>query len=247
MSDDLVTYARTRDPQLREALAVRHLPLVKFVARKMSRSLPAHVELDDLVAWGSFGLIDAIDKFDPERARFSTYAVTRIRGAILDGLQQMDWAPKQVTSRVRAVRKVRELLTNELGREPTIAQLALHMDLPEAEISRHLVDDHVTRVRSLDGTLDPHSGEHGSSPSALGREAQQEIAGAVADIQRFVIKAVHCLGPRERAVFLLYYRDSLTLREIAAQLGVSVSSATQAHTRLVEQIRERLVDLGGVA
>lgn len=246
MSDDLVAYARTRDPQLREALAVRHLPLVKFVARKMSRSLPAHIELDDLVSWGSFGLIDAIDKFDPDRARFSTYAVTRIRGAILDGLQQMDWAPKQVTSRVRAVRKVRELLTNELGQEPSVAQLALHMDLTEAEVTRHLVDANLTRVRTLDGGGVGRESGHGDD-IALARDAQQEIAGEIADIAGFVVKAVHCLGPRERAVFLLYYRDSLTLREIAERLGVSVSSATQAHTRLVEQIRERLVDLGGVA
>lgn len=247
MSDDLATYAITRDPELRRDLAIRHLPLAKFVARKMSNGLPSHIELDDLVSWGSLGLLDAIDKFDPGRGvKFSTYAVTRIRGAILDGLQDMAWAPKQVTSRVRAVRRLQDLLTNELGYEPSVQQMAERMQCSPAEIRGWLVDDKATQMRPLDG---PRGGEGTDMPTMydVADDALQELAGEVGEIRGFVATAVNTLGQRERAVLLLYYRDSMTLREIAATLGVSVSSATQAHTRLVELVRDRLAALGGVA
>jgi len=245
MGDDLATYATTRDPELRGSLAVKHLPLVKFVARKMSRSLPAHVDLDDLVSWGSIGLLDAIDKFDPDRQiRFSTYAVTRIRGAILDGLQQMDWAPKQVTSKVRAVRRVQELLTAELGYEPTVEQTAARMGIDEALVRRWVHDGHIAHWQPLEaGSGD---GEGRSTDYAVAA-ADQEVAGEVAEIGTLMLAAVRCLEARERAVLVLYYRDSLTLREIAQELGVSVSSATQAHTRLVDHVRHRLASLGGAA
>lgn len=243
MSEDLATYAVTRDPDLRGALAERHLPLVKFVARKMSRSLPAHMDLDDLVSWGSIGLLDAIDKFDPQReVRFSTYAVTRIRGAILDGLQQMDWAPKQVTSKVRAVRRVQELLIAELGCTPTPEQIAERIDIDVALVRRWLADDSALRVKPLEPGLGD-AGEGGFTWE-LSVEAEQEVAGEVAEIRSYVAQAVGYLGARERAVFVLYYRDSMTLREIAQELGISVSSATQAHTRLVDQVRGRLAVLG---
>lgn len=248
MSEDLATFAVTRDPDLRGQLAVRHLPLVKFVARKMSSNLPSHIDLDDLVSWGSLGLIDAIDKFDPGReVKFSTYAVTRIRGAILDGLQQMDWAPKQITSKVRAMRRLRETLTNELGCQPTVEQIAARLDCTEAEVRGWLVDDYATRLKPLDGPVGNSDGDEAfPTHGELRDEAEQEIAGEVAEIRSRVTGAVKRLGERERAVFLLYYRDGKTLREIADELGVSVSSATQTHTRLVEQVRERLAALGGV-
>lgn len=244
VSDDLAAYALTRDPQLRDALAVRHLPLAKFVARKMSANLPSNVELDDLVSWGSLGLLDALDKFDPSKGvQFSTYAVTRIRGAILDGLQKMDWAPKQVTSKVRAVRRLREVLTNELGREPSIDELAYRMDATPTQVRGWLLDDSTTRLKPLSPAYDDD--DEGRDQWGV-VEADQGVAGEAAEIRSRVAAAVRTLGDRERAVFLLYYRDSLTLREIAAELGVSVSSATQTHTRLVAQVSHHLAAFGAV-
>ena len=246
--DDLQTYARTRDPQLRDALCVRHLPLVKFVARRMASSLPAHIELDDLVSWGTLGLIDALDKFDPTReVKFSTYAVTRIRGAILDGLQKMDWAPKQITSKVRALRRLREQLTGELGREPSVEEMADRLGVDPAEVRGWLLDDAATRVKSLAPAEDRDADRGSGSDTLVDAGAEdQEIAGEVAEIRARVTRAVMGLGEREKAVLLLYYREGWTLREVAAQLGVSVSSATQTHTRLVEQVRDRLAALGGM-
>ena len=204
--------------------------------------------MDDLVSWGSLGLIDAIDKFDPAReVRFSTYAVTRIRGAILDGLQQMDWAPKQITSKVRALRRLRETMTNELGYEPSIDELADRLECLPGEVRGWLLDDSVTRVRTLSWS-ESDDGEHGFSGDIEdSRSWEQELAGEVSELRSQMTVAVMGLGERERAVLTLYYRDGLTLRQIAEQLGVSVSSATQAHTHLVESVRCRLVQLGGVA
>lgn len=244
--DDLARFASTRDPELRGQLAVRHLPLVKFVARKMSASLPDHIELDDLVSWGSLGLLDAIDKFQPALGnKFSTYAVTRIRGAILDGLQQMDWAPKQITSKVRALRRAQERLSAQLGREPSVEELAEALDVADGEIRGWLLDAQVTRVKAIYGG---DATDEGDADRLMPPElAEQDVVGEVAEIRTRMCVAIRCLTDRERALLLLYYRDQKTLRQIAAELGVSVSSVTQTHTRLVESVRGRLSALGGVA
>lgn len=248
MSDDLSTFALTRDPALRGALAVRHLPLAKFVARKMSANLPSNVELDDLVSWGSLGLLDAIDKFDPDRGvQFSTYAVTRIRGAILDGLQQMEWAPKQVTSKVRAMRRLMEVLRQELQRDPSDEEIAYRMDCSIEQVRTWRVDFTTQQVKTLDVAPSGDDEFGRSSGDWLGEDGEQEVAGEAAEIRARTAAAVRHLSEREQQVFLLYYRDGLTLREIAATLGVSVSSATQTHTRLVEHVRERLAAFGAVA
>lgn len=249
VSDDLATYAKTRDPALRAALAERHLPLVKYIARKMSTNVPSHIEIGDLVSWGSLGLLDAIEKFNPTLGHaFSTYAVPRIRGSILDGLQQMEWAPKQVTSRVRLIRRTREQLTNHLGYEPTCEQLAAAVAMTPAEVRGILVDDATTRVKTLSGPATNDSG--GESPHIEVADLtmwDQELAGEVVELRHRMAVAVNTLGERERIVLTMYYRDGKTLRRIAEELGVSVSSAIQTHTRLVETVRARLATLGGVA
>jgi RNA polymerase sigma factor for flagellar operon FliA len=245
--DDLVQYATTRNPALRQQLAIQHLPLVKFVARKMTSSLPRYIELDDLVSWGSLGLLDAIDKFDPHReVRFSTYAVTRIRGAILDGLQQMDWAPKQVTSKVRQMKRVIELLWHELDREPTTAEIAARMECTEFEVRGWQRDNYQQRVKSIDL---PAHGEDGTGGGGFlfepTEEPEQAVAGEIAEIRERVSAALSGLDEKERTIFLLYYREGLTLRQVAEEIGVSVSSATQIHTRVVERIRGCLAAFGG--
>jgi RNA polymerase sigma factor for flagellar operon FliA len=240
--EDLIRYAATRDPDLRGELAVRHLPLVKFVARKMASSLPSHIDLDDLVSWGCLGLLDSLDKFDPSRGhKFSTYAVTRIRGAILDGLQQMDWAPKQITSKVRHLRRVAEQLAIQIGYEPSVDELAEAMECDPNEIRGWMLDDNITRVKPLNAKL-----QDVDEAIDVSEDADQEVAGEVAEIRERMVMALGTLGDRERAVALLYYRDGRTLRQIADELGVSVSSATQTHTRLVETVRFRLAALGSV-
>lgn len=243
-SADLKTYARTRDPQLRDQLVVGHLPLVKFVARKMMNSLPSHIDFDDLVSWGTMGLIDSLDKFAPELGhKFSTYAVVRIRGAILDGLQKNEWAPKQVTSKVRLLTRTTSDLASQLGRHPTQAELAQELGWSVQEVSDWHRESDQFQTKSLHDS-DDWNADHFTQ---LAQDADQDVAGEAVELQQLVAHAVGRLAARESAVFLMYYRDALTLREIATRLGVSVSSVTQTHTRLVEHVRVGLALAGGAA
>lgn len=250
MDDDaLIRYHESRDITLRNELCVRHLPLVKFVARKMSTNLPDNVERDDLISWGALGLLDAIEKFNPELGHaFSTYAVPRIRGEILDGLQKMEWAPKQVTGKVRLMRRVREKLTLELNRLPSPEEIAEAMGCDGNDVRAWLFDDQVMRTKSLDTrSVGSELGDYDVNESWATEDPEQDIAGEVSEIRSRVAKVIATLGKRERDVFILYYRDRMTLKEIAESMGCSVSSATQTHTRLVEQVRVRLATYGEVA
>lgn len=247
VSEMLVEYAATRDVELRNVLVVRHLPLVKFVARKMSSNLPENVELDDLVSWGSIGLIDAIEKFEPQRGlQFSTYAVTRIRGEILDGLQRMEWAPKQITSQVRKFKRAVEKLQHELNCAPTDEQLAVELEIDAGAVRSIRVDMYATHsFRHLSpARTDAEEGQPGSD-SVLMEEADQELAGEVGEIRSRMADALVGTIGQDAKILHLYYGRNLTLREIAAELGISVSSATQAHTRLVDRVRRRLAERHG--
>lgn len=245
VSDMLVEYAATRDVEVRNVLVVRHLPLVKFVARKMSSNLPENVDLDDLVSWGGIGLIDAIEKFEPARdLRFSTYAVWRIRGEILDGLQRMEWAPKQITSQVRKLKRVSGELQHELSREPTEDELATKLGISVAMVRSIRLDAAHTNVRGLYANYSDE--EEGLAEGAwLAEDADQELAGEVGEIRSRMADALVGTAGQDAKILHLYYGRNLTLREIAAELGISVSSATQAHTKLVDRVRRRLAERHG--
>lgn len=247
VSEMLVEYATTRDQGLRNQLAVRHLPLVKFVARKMSANLPENVELDDLVSWGSIGLLDALEKFEPHRGwQFSTYAVQRIRGEILDGLQRMEWAPKQVVAQVRRHKHALADLQQELGRQPTNEEVAEKLGITEAQSLGIRLDMRATRVQSLDGAGSRGDAEDSDvAEITIPDDPAQEVAGEVVEIRRRMADALVQLDAHEARILFLYYEQNRTLREIALELGISVSSATQAHTRLVDRVRNRLTELHG--
>lgn len=244
--DQYEEYAATRDPELRNQLIVQHHPLVKFIARRMMANLPEHIELDDLVTWGTFGLIDAIGKFQPEKGyQFSTYAFTRIRGDILDGLQEMEWAPKHVHSQVRKMRRVREELTNALGYEPSNEELAAALGVTVEDVRKALVDDTATRMRELPGQSHNSTTDDHADQVADHLAEEQQVAGQVAELRGYMVGAVRSLTRRQKAMILGYYQDGLTLKQIAGRMGVSVSVANTEHTRLVEELRERLALAGG--
>jgi RNA polymerase sigma factor FliA len=241
---DLETYASTRNPQLREQLILRHMPLVKFQARRMAGSLPDHIAMDDLISMGAVGLMDAIEKFDPARGlKFSTYAITRIRGEILDGLQRMEWAPKQTTSKVRAVRRVVDGLRHEHGLDPTVEQIAAQMGATEAEVRGWLFDHEALRLKPLEGPLSPtETAEGAANPTwfELSIRPEQDVAGEVTEIRARVARALRSVDGQEKAMLLMYYRDGRTLKEIAVAMGISSSSAIQSHTRAIEKVRANL-------
>lgn len=223
-----------RDPVAREWLVVHYASLVKFVAGRVAAGLPRSVDTGDLVNAGVIGLMDAVDRFDPDLGhKFETFAMPRVRGAILDGLRGLDWVPRSVRSRSRAVQGALESLEQRLGRAPTDAELADELSIGIEELEAWLADiaagsvgplDHV----ALDGEMSPRS--DGQPARAV---LEEELRTAMRD-------AIRTLPEREQAVLVLYYDDGLTLSEIGDAFGLTESRISQIHTKAVLQLRSRL-------
>jgi RNA polymerase sigma factor for flagellar operon FliA len=235
------------DERAREGLILHYSPLVKFVAGRVGVGLPRSVEQSDLVSYGMFGLIDAIDKFEPARGiKFETYAVNRIKGAILDELRALDWVPRSVRARAREIQRSLGELEHQLHRSVSDEELAGHMGVPLGTLQEHLGEISLLGFVALDDLIEP--GERGSAaigdliadPRAVdpgGSFEQQE--------NRFVlIDAINRLAERERLVITLYYYEGLTLAEIGAVLGVTESRICQIHTKAVMSLRNRLLEPG---
>ena len=231
-----------RDAAARDRIIVHYSPLVKFVAGRVGAGLPNSVDSGDLVSAGVFGLIDAVEKFDPARGvKFETYAVPRIRGAIIDGLRQLDWVPRSVRSRAREVETAYTELEARHGRAPTDDELAAHLHLDHAELEKWLASIASTTVGPLDRALaagaDPRpiTGDMPDSPAAQVEEDE---------VRRLVRAEVRRLPERERMVMSLYYDEGLTLAEIGSVLGVTESRVSQIHTKAVLQLRSRMAATG---
>ncbi|MFH1329542.1 MAG: FliA/WhiG family RNA polymerase sigma factor [Actinomycetota bacterium] len=235
------------DERAREGLILHYPPLVKFVAGGVGVALPRNVEQSDLVSYGMFGLIDAIDKFEPARGiKFETYAVNRIKGAILDELRALDWVPRSVRARAREIQRSLSELEHQLHRSATDEELAEHMSLAVTTLQDQLGEIATLGFVALDELID--AGERGSAvigdlvadPRAVdpgGSFEQQE--------SRYVlIDAINRLAERERLVITLYYYEGLTLAEIGAVLGVTESRICQIHTKAVLSLRNRLLEPG---
>jgi RNA polymerase sigma factor for flagellar operon FliA len=227
-----------RDPVARERLIVNYSPLVKFVAGRVGAGLPNSVDSGDLVSAGVFGLIDAVERFDPERGvKFETFAVPRIRGAVFDGLRALDWVPRSVRSRAREVESAFHHLEGSLGRAPSDDELAEHLKITMPEFRKWLASIASTTVGPLDRALlagaDPRAltGDVPDSPSAVVEEGE---------VRRLVRQEVRRLPDREKLVMSLYYDEGLTLAEIGGVLGVTESRVSQIHTKAVLHLRARL-------
>jgi RNA polymerase sigma factor for flagellar operon FliA len=235
------------DGKARESLILHYSPLVKFVAGRVGVGLPRSVEQADLVSYGMFGLIDAIDKFEPSRGiKFETYAVNRIKGAILDELRALDWVPRSVRARAREIQRSLGELEASLHRSVSDEELAEHMGLPVATLQDQLGEIAGLGFIALDELVDP--GERGSAaigdlvadPRAIdpgGSFEQQEG-------RYMLVDAVNRLAERERLVITLYYYEGLTLAEIGDVLGVTESRVCQIHTKAVLSLRYRLLEPG---
>lgn len=226
----------------RDHLIVHYSPLVKFVAGRVGAGLPNSVDPGDLVSSGVFGLIDAIDRFDPERGvKFETFAAPRIRGAIYDGLRQLDWVPRSVRSRAREVEKAIAGLEHELGRSPTDDELAARLHIGEAELTRWLASIAATTIGPLDRAV--AAGYEPESVESVGMEHPVNMLEdrELRDVMHEEIKR---LPEREKLVLSLYYDEGLTLAEIGEVLGVTESRVSQIHTKSVLHLRSRLSAAG---
>ena len=238
-------YLGTKSPQAREAIILRYSTLVKYVAGRVAIGLPSNVEFDDLVSFGVFGLMDAIEKYDPSRGiKFETYAIARIRGAILDGLRSNDWVPRSVRQKARELERACAELENRLGRSATDQEISEAMDLNLQEFYQLLSEVSCTTLSSLDELWLVHAGDD-DTVRVLDLVRNDESEDPLEQVEMEEIKttlatAIDCLPERERMVIALYYYEGLTLKEIGEIMEISESRVSQIHTKAIFRLRGRL-------
>jgi RNA polymerase sigma factor FliA len=235
-------YKQDDDRAARERLVVAYSPLVKFVAGRLGAGLPSHVEDADLISYGLMGLIGAIERFEPERGiKFETFAMTRIRGAIIDELRSLDWVPRSVRARAREIEAAQSKLEHELQRAPTEAELAAKVGLTEEELQTSLLEIANSSIYALDElwTISDSSGDSVSLLDTISDpradDPQEALAGS--EIKDRLTEAISGLPEREQLVVALYYYENLTLREIGEVLGVTESRVSQLHTKAVMRLK----------
>jgi RNA polymerase sigma factor for flagellar operon FliA len=222
-------------------------PLVKYVAGKVGSGLPAHVDQNDLISYGLTGLAAAIERFDPSReVKFETFALSRVRGAILDELRALDWVPRSVRARAREIEQITLSLEHELQRVPTEEETAEALGSPVEDLREDLTKIANSSVIALDEpwTLRDASGDQVSLMDTIADPGAADPARSLAksDTRDQVAEAVARLPEREKLVIALYYYESLTLREIGEVLGVTESRVSQLHTKAILALRGRLAD-----
>jgi RNA polymerase sigma factor for flagellar operon FliA len=241
------TYIEKKDIQARDRLLLHYLQLVKGVAGRMKIGLPGSVEYDDLVSTGLLGLINCINNFNPDRGfKFETYAVPRIRGAILDGLRDMDWLPRSYRQKTRKLDDTMTKLINELGRIPNDKEIAKCLDMSIEDYYNFIDQVGAASLVSLDVKVS--TGDDGDTGSLLDIIPDENIADMMAvteniNAKETALKLIEELSKQERTVVTLYYYEDMTFREIGEVLGVSESRVCQIHTRIISTLRVRLRNL----
>jgi len=236
-------YKREGTRDQRDQLILLYAPLVKFVAGRVASGLPHSVDAADLVSYGIFGLIDAIEKFDPARGfKFETYAIARIKGSIMDELRALDWAPRSVRSKARSVERAYQKLEANLHRTPTDAELARELRLSVEQLQGVLGQISLVGMAALDETV---GGSERGDLVTVGdlvpdRSALPGSALELEESRRLLAATINDLPEREKVVLTLYYYESLTLAEIGGVLGVTESRVCQIHTKAVLHLRSRL-------
>jgi RNA polymerase sigma factor FliA len=245
MKDVWSRYKKTGDEKAREQLVLAYSPLVKFVAGRMSSGLPAHIEESDLISYGLLGLIGAIERFDPAREiKFETFAVSRIKGSIIDELRSLDWVPRSVRAKAREIEATQTKLEHEFGRVPTDQEVAGALDMTVDDFQDSLLQISNSTVVALDElwTVSDSSGDQVSlldtmkDPNAV--DPARELG--VSELKDRLANAISRLPEREKLVIALYYYENLTLREIGEVLGVTESRVSQLHTKAVLRLKSRL-------
>lgn len=247
------SYKASGNKDERDRLLLNYAPLVKYVAGREGSKLPPTIETGDLVSYGMFGLIDAIEKFEPSRGlKFETYAVARIRGAIIDELRSIDWVPRSVRTKARDVDRVFQALEVELSRTPTEAEIAARMGIGVEDLRAITTQVSTTHVVALDELM--HRGGDGDDAAVtLGdrltdtRVEQPGEALEAEQSKQALTEAIEALPARDRIVISLYYYEHLTLAEIGQVLGVTESRVCQLHTKATLALRNSLSSFGDAA
>lgn len=235
-------WTRDKDQSARDVLIVHYSPLVKFVAGRLAAGLPAGVDTGELIGTGIFGLMDAVDRFDPARGfKFETFAVPRIRGAILDGLRAIDWVPRSVRHKARRIETAVSELSNELKRSPTDDEIARHLEIDEDELQNWLGAIAVANVGPLEVVV---NGEGETRQLPPDPSETPDLVLEDREIRAAIRSQIRELPDRERTVVALYYDEGMTLAEIGDVLGVTESRVSQIHSKAVIMLRSRLTAAG---
>ncbi len=234
-------YSKNKTPELREKIIIEYASLVKIVAGKLGIYLGYNVEYDDLVGYGTFGLIDAIDKYDFDKGvKFETYASLRIRGAILDQVRRMDWLPRTVRQKQKRMDAAYQKLETESGRFATDEELAAELEISVEELNQWQAQTKAAGVVSLDEYL-----EQGSENGIVGTVESEDFAQPEKQMEQktmkeLLVRSLESLTEKEKKVVLLYYYEELTLKEISEVLEVSESRISQLHTKAIQKLRLKL-------
>ena len=234
-------YSKNKTPELRERIIIEYASLVKIVAGKLGIYLGYNVEYDDLVGYGTFGLIDAIDKYDFDKGvKFETYASLRIRGAILDQVRRMDWLPRTVRQKQKRIDAAYQKLETESGRFASDEELAAELEISVEELGQWQAQTKAAGVVSLDEYL-----EQGSENGIVGTVESEDFAQPEKQMEQktmkeLLVQSLESLTEKEKKVILLYYYEELTLKEISEVLEVSESRISQLHTKAIQKLRLKL-------
>ena len=229
------------DPEERNRLLIEHLPQVQYIARRVHDRLPSQVPIEDLYHAGVLGLMEALERYDPEKqVQFKSYAKFRIRGAVLDSLREMDWSPRSLRRQAREVEQAHERLRQRLGRGPTELEAAEELGLSIEEYQRLIGDLGGLGI----GSLEKETGENGEETELLRYRADaDEDPYALclrSELQERVAEAIRELEAQEQQVLGLYYQEELTMREVGEVIGVGESRVSQIHSAALVKLRSRL-------
>ncbi|MBC8369534.1 MAG: FliA/WhiG family RNA polymerase sigma factor [Planctomycetes bacterium] len=231
-----VELKRTNDDEIRHEIVRRHQPLVRFLAEHMASKLPRSVDVDDLAQEGSFGLMDAINKFDPDRGiKFKTYCSTRIRGAILDSLRSQDWVPRLTRQRAVKIQKFVADFIEDQGREPSIKEIASTLEIPEKAVKNA---QPLAINQASDRRPQPNE-DYDNSLDSIG-ESKEDNPFDVVNRKDLVAVITDQLGDKERSILQMYYIQGLTLREIGSALSITESRVCQIHSNVIKRLRTKL-------
>jgi RNA polymerase sigma factor for flagellar operon FliA len=233
-------YAKKKIPELQEKIIIEYAPLVKLVAGRLSMYLGYNVEYDDLVGYGTFGLIDAVDKFDYSKGvKFETYASLRIRGAILDQIRKMDWIPRSIRQKQRKIDMAYQSLEQKYGRLASDDEIAMELEISIDELENWQNQTKITNIISLDEFMEQGT-ESKVEQSLTADFDQPDRIVEKQELKEVLVKTLETLTEKEKKVIVLYYYEELTLKEISRILEVSESRISQLHTKALQKMKIRL-------
>lgn len=233
------------DPAARDQLIMEQLPQVRYIARRIHERLPQHVSLDDLINAGVIGLMDALEKYEPSKnVQLSSYATFRIRGAILDSLRDLDWSPRELRRKARAIEEAERALRERLGRSPSENEIAAELKMKLEDFQQLLGELRGLDIGSFHVESEDGSGEDDLSRYLPASNAENPFLQCQqGEMKELLARAIGELPERERQVLALYYFEELTMKEVGAVLGVVESRVSQIHSAAVVRLRSRLSEL----